>query len=77
MFDARCQNLIIANLVLQNPPHAFDVIAGMAPVAFGIDVTKIKLVLQALADGGNGTGNFTGHKSFAADRAFVIEQNAV
>src|SRR5215472_14382124 len=77
MFLAGGQHIVIRLILLQHHPHAFHVVAGMAPIAFGIQVAKINPVLQTKLDGGNCAGDLASHEGFAAGRTLVIEQNAV
>ena len=49
----------------------------MTPVAFSIQVTEEKTILQAEFDSGQGTGDFSGDKGFSAHRAFVVEEDAI
>src|SRR6202158_2227311 len=68
----------IAGLVrLQYLVHAFDIIPGMAPIAFCLEVSKIERVFQTGLDSGDAARNLAGNESLAADRAFMIEQDAV
>src|SRR5580704_1118857 len=68
---------IVGLVLLHDPPHAFDVIAGVAPIAPGIEIAEKQRRLQAELDGGDRAGDLARHESLAADRALVIEQNAV
>jgi hypothetical protein len=63
--------------LLQHQPLHFDVVLGVAPVAFGVHVAEVEAVLQAELDAGQGAGDLAGDEGFAADRAFVVEQDAV
>ncbi len=63
--------------LLEHQPHRFDVIAGEAPVAFGVEVAEIQFFLESFLDAGGGAGDFAGDKCFAAAGAFVIEEDAV
>jgi len=55
----------------------FDEIPGMPPVAQSREVAEVEAVLQADGDAREGAGDLAGDEGFAADRAFVIEQDAV
>ncbi|CAA7613533.1 Phytase family (modular protein) [Candidatus Terasakiella magnetica] len=68
---------IIGLVVLQDAPHAIDVIAGMAPIALGFEVADVKSVLEPEMDGGDGAGDLAGDEGLAAGRPFVVEQDAV
>ena len=49
----------------------------MAPVALGIEVPEVEAVGQAQLNLRHGTGNFPRDEGLAAQRAFVVEQDAV
>ncbi len=49
----------------------------MAPVAFGVEIAQIELVLRSKMDRRRSAGDLAGDESLAANRALVIEQDAV
>src|SRR5260370_39889600 len=71
------QHEIAGLLRLQYLVHAFDIIPGVAPIAFCLEVSEIKRVFQAGLDAGDAARNLARHESLAADRAFMVEQDAV
>src|SRR5215470_3766763 len=77
MFLAGGQHIVVGFVLLEHHPHAFHIVAGVAPIALGIQITEIDSVLQAKLDGGDRAGDLARHEGLAAGRAFVIEQNAV
>ncbi len=77
MLFAGRQNVIVGLRLLHDQPHAFRIVAGMAPVAPGGKIAEKQLVLQAELDRGDGAGDLAGDEGFAARRPFVIEQDAV
>src|SRR5579862_9214175 len=74
MSFARGNAVVIGMILLQHSPHRGDVIAGMAPVAPGIQIAKSQLAAQAKFDPGSMGSNLSGHKLKSAPRAVVIEQ---
>ena len=64
-------------VLLEHEPLHFHVIAGMAPVAQGVQVAEVEAVLQAEGDAGDGAGDLAGDEGFAAQRGFVVEEDAV
>src|SRR5690606_37897925 len=68
---------ILGLLLLQDQPLRFDVIAGVAPIALGVHVAEIEGVLQPQFDTSQGASDLAGDESLAANRRFVVEQNAV
>ncbi len=71
------QHIVVRLVLLQHQPHALDKVPGMSPVAPGIQIAQIELVLQAELDRGNGAGDLAGDEGLAAQRALVIEQDTV
>ena len=67
------QNVVVRLVLLHHQPHAFDIVASVSPIAFGVQVAKIKLILQPYFDRRDGSRNFTGDERFAASRAFMVE----
>jgi hypothetical protein len=45
------EDVVVRFVLLQHLPRAFAVFARMTPVASGLEITQIKLVLQAQLDG--------------------------
>lgn len=73
-----CGEHIIAGLgLLEHHPHAFGIVAGVPPIALGLEIAKVEAVLQPVFDMGDGPGNLPGYESLASDRAFMIEKDAV
>jgi len=62
--------------VLQDQPHAFDVIPGIAPVAERGEVTEEEFLLFPLGDPRRGQGDLPGDEGFSAALGLVIEEDA-
>ena len=71
------QDIVIRFVHLKHHPHALDVIACMAPITLGINVTQIQGLVNAFVDTGDTGRNLTGHKGTATTRRLVIEENTV
>ena len=56
---------------------ASHVVAGVAPVALRVEVAQVEVVLQAQGDARHGAGDLARHEGLAADRALVVEEDAV
>src|SRR5436190_17934553 len=54
------QHVVVGGRLLQHPPHALDVVAGMAPVAPGGEVAEIEAVLPAGGDRRDRPGDLAG-----------------
>ncbi len=64
-------------VLLQHQPLRFDVVLGVAPVAQGVHVAEVEAVLQVEFDACQGARDLTGDKGFAAQRGFMVEEDAV
>ena len=62
--------------VLEDQPHAFDIVPGIAPVAEAVQVAEVEAVLQALGDAGGGEGDLPGDEGLAAAFGFMVEEDA-
>src|SRR5487761_842210 len=71
------KHIVVGLLLLEDEPHAFDIVTRMAPIALRVDVAEIEPLLHAALNGGAGAADLAGDEGFAADRRFVIEQDAV
>src|SRR6202011_424102 len=69
------QHEIVRLVCLQDPVHALDVVPGVAPIAFGLEVSEIKRFFQAGLDAGDAARDLARHEGLAPDRAFMIEQD--
>lgn len=63
--------------MLENQPHAFHVVPGVAPVAQGVQVAQVELVLHPLGNAGGRQSDFPRDEVFPAAFAFMVEQDAV
>src|SRR6202049_4365032 len=71
------EHVVVGLVLLHDQPHSFNVVARVAPVALGVEVSEKKPVLQTTLDGGDGAGNLAGDESLATNRALVVEQDSV
>jgi hypothetical protein len=71
------KDVIIGLVLLKHAPHTLDVVAGMAPIALGVDVAKVEAFVDALVDAGDGGGDLTGDEGLAATRTLVVEENTI
>lgn len=75
VLHARGNNKILGFLVLQDQPHALDVILRIAPVAQRREVSEVEFVLLALGDTGRREGDLARHEGLAAAFRLVVEQD--
>ena len=59
-------NVILRLFLLKHEPLHLDVVAGVAPVAFGIQVAEKKGLLQACLDAGKAARDLAGDEGLAA-----------
>ena len=71
------QHEIVGRIRLQYPVHALDIVPSVSPVALGIEVAEIERLFQAGFDAGDAARDLARHKRLAADRALMVEQDAV
>src|SRR3984885_12240796 len=71
------QHEIVGRIRLQYLVHALDIVPGMAPVALRREISEIKHIFKPSLDAGDAARDLAGHESLAADRALVVEQDAV
>ena len=67
---------ILRLVVLQDQPHALDIILGVAPVPQAGQVAQIQLVLLALGNAGRRQRDLAGDEGLAPALGLVVEQNA-
>ena len=72
---ARGDDEVFRLVLLQHEPHGFDVVAGEAPVALGVEIAEIQAFLQSLLDSRGRAGDLSGDESLASPRALVVEQD--
>ena len=63
-------------VVLQNEPHAFHVVLGVAPVAEAVQVAEVKAVLLALGNACGCERNLAGHEGLATAFGFMVKEDA-
>ena len=73
---AGCDHEVFGLVVLQNEPHAFHVVLGVAPVAKAVEVAEVQAILLALGNAGCGERNLAGHEGFATAFRFMVEEDA-
>ena len=76
VLNAGRDNEVFGLVVLQNEPHAFHVVLGVAPVAEAVEVAEVQAILLALGNAGCGKRNLAGHECFAAAFGFVVKEDA-
>src|SRR5215813_1762265 len=74
---AGSQHEVVAFAELHNSPHPFDVLRRISPIAFCVQVAEEQFLLHALLNSSDSARNFAADESFAATRAFMVEQNAI
>src|SRR6266849_10408847 len=72
---SRGYHVVIGRWLLQHKPHRLDVVACVAPVAPGIEVTKTKLPGQSQFNPCGRVRDFPSHEIKRSSRALMVEQN--
>ena len=70
-------NVVLRLLLLEHEPLHLDVVAGVAPVAFGAEVAEEELLLKADLDAGEAASDLAGDECLAAEGRLVVEEDAV
>ena len=76
MLHACGDDEVFRGVVLEDEPHAFYIVLGIAPVAEGIEVAEIEAVLFALGDTGSCKGDLAGDEGLASAFGLMIEEDA-
>ncbi len=77
MLLAGGDDVVLRLLLLEHEPLHLDVVAGVAPVALGVEVAEVEILLQADLDAGEAAGDLAGDEGLAAQGRLVIEEDAV
>src|SRR3989338_398774 len=72
-----CDEKIIRLFILQNLPNRFNVIFGISPIPFGVQVAKPKRLLKPQRNTRESHRNFSRHEVQTSTRRFVIKEDAV
>ena len=71
------QDVVIGLLLLKHAPHTLNVVAGMAPITLGVDVSEVEALVNSLVDAGDGGGNLAGDEGTATAGTLVVKEDAV
>ena len=71
------QDVVIGLLLLEHAPHTLNVVAGMAPITLGVDVSEVEALVNSLVDAGDGGGNLAGDEGTATAGTLVVKEDAV
>ncbi len=72
-----CNYIIIRSILLENQVHGLNIVLRMTPVPTRIEIADIQHLLQAEGHAGNGARDLARHEGLPADRALMVEQDAV
>ncbi len=72
----RGNHVVVRRVLLQHQPHRFNVVAGKAPVAFGVEVAKAQFLRQAELDASDAISHLACDELSATPWAFMVEQDA-
>ena len=68
---------VVRLVLLEHQPHRLDVVLGKAPVALGVEVAQVQLLLQPQLDARRRAGDLAGDERLAAPLGLVVEEDAV
>ena len=74
---ARGDDEVLGLLLLEDEPHTFHIVLGIAPVAEGVEVAEVELVLVALLDAGGGQRDLACDEGLAPTLTLVVEEDAI
>jgi len=77
MLFAGGEHIIVRLRLLNDQPHALDIVPRVTPVAPGGKIAEVELALMPQLDRRDGAADLPRHEGFAPRRSFVIEQDAV
>src|SRR5574341_1326631 len=73
----RSDDEILRFWCLEHHPHGLDIVARESPIAFGIQVSQIEVLLDPEFDPRRSFGDLATDECFTPSRRFVVEENAV
>ena len=76
MLHTCCNDKILRLIVLQNQPHAFHIILGIAPITQAVEIAEIQLLLVPLRNTCRPQRNLTRYKSFPTALRLMVKENA-
>src|SRR5256885_825677 len=74
---ARRDHQILGLGLLQHQPLRLDIVARVAPVAPRVEVAEVQAILHSEFDAGEAARDLARDEDLAADRRFVVEEDAV
>ena len=77
MLFAGSDDEVVRGFLLQNQPHALDIILGVAPVPERIHVAQFQMILEAFGNAAGGQGDFPSDEVLAPALGLVVKENAV
>jgi O-antigen/teichoic acid export membrane protein len=72
-----CNDEVLRHFLLQHQPHRLDVVFGVAPVSFRVQIAEIQTLLRAELDLRQCSRDLSRDEILAANRRLVIEENSV
>mmetsp|Transcript_42810 Transcript_42810/g.130196 ORF Transcript_42810/g.130196 Transcript_42810/m.130196 type:complete len:369 (+) Transcript_42810:193-1299(+) len=71
------QHVIISLILLKHHPHALNIVAGMAPIALGINIAKVQAFVNLLLNPRHSCSDLTCHECAATTRRLVVEKDTI
>src|SRR5205807_8055413 len=74
---SRPEDIIVRTLLLKHQPHAFHILRRVSPVAPGVEVTQVQVLLPPAQDGRDRPRDLPRDERFSPAGALVVEQDPV
>src|ERR1700682_1953207 len=71
---ARRDHVVLGGVLLEHQPHRFDVVLGVAPIAFGVEVAEADLLGDAVLDRRRVPGDLAGDELKATAWPLVVKK---
>src|SRR5208337_5137681 len=68
---------IIRFFLLDDPPHALDVLRGKSPVPLCVKISQVEIFLLSCKNPGNCPGDLAGDKRLAPAGRLVVEEDSI
>src|SRR5258708_6571839 len=71
-----CKHEVVRVVALKHPPGGLDIVAGKTPIALGVEVAQLDVILKTVTDAGKAVADLAGDKTQPAPWRFMIEHDA-
>src|SRR3546814_13656852 len=71
------QYIVVRPVLLQDPPHAVDIVPCVSPIALRVEIAAVEMALQPMGAASDDAADRAGDEGLSPRRPRVIESNAV